>query len=401
MSPIQNMIAYDTFLSLVSQLKTMTLQHKVAIITGANTGIGFAIAERLLRDHCGKFTVVLACRNLKRAENAREKLSEEFPGSDIEIVQADMESVSSVFRACDDIKKRFTRLDLLFCNAGILLNEGLRWGLILRKIFTDIVDLFESDATIQRKGEMTADGLGKCFECNLFGHYLMVSIHWSPCVGGCYTPRARRSSLRLGRRSCRLDQLHDLREKVVQPGRLPGYPLRRSLRVEQVGYRPGLRTRERASEPAPCSLIHNGPGRRGERDRESGDVDRAGAEGGALHRELYLLVLGGIRFWAKEREVLKTQERSKLRLCGVTSQTITSANGSLSNVYVALAPPEDSLDVLTRYGSRVSRGGTPFVLGQHIDDYDNDDARELMQRMERLRIAFLRKEGRVGSEAEA
>ncbi|RUS30143.1 hypothetical protein BC938DRAFT_479801 [Jimgerdemannia flammicorona] len=152
----------------------MTLQHKVAIITGANTGIGFAIAERLLRDHCGKFTVVLACRNLKRAENAREKLSEEFPGSDIEIVQADMESVSSVFRACDDIKKRFTRLDLLFCNAGILLNEGLRWGLILRKIFTDIVDLFESDATIQRKGEMTADGLGKCFECNLFGHYLML-----------------------------------------------------------------------------------------------------------------------------------------------------------------------------------------------------------------------------------
>lgn len=82
-------------------------------------------------------------------------------------------------------------------------------------------------------------------------------------------------------------------------------------------------------------------------------------------------------------------------MCGATTQTITPANGSLSNLYVALTQPVELLDVGTRYGSYVTRMGKLFIATQLISGYDESVAAELVEKMERLRDAFIEKEGRA------
>jgi 17beta-estradiol 17-dehydrogenase/3beta-hydroxysteroid 3-dehydrogenase len=66
-----------------------------------------------------------------------------------------------------------------------------------------------------------------------------------------------------------------------------------------------------------------------------------------------------------------------LRFCGVTSQTVTARNGSVSNIYAAL---QTNLSYLNRYCSCVDRWGNPFVEARSIPDYDPITAEKLTQR---------------------
>lgn len=85
----------------------MGQQRKVAIITGANAGVGLGIAQRLLEvDENNMTTIVMACRNHARASTARDRLLHQFPEADIVIELVDTGSVASVFRFCDAIKSR-------------------------------------------------------------------------------------------------------------------------------------------------------------------------------------------------------------------------------------------------------------------------------------------------------
>jgi NAD(P)-dependent dehydrogenase (short-subunit alcohol dehydrogenase family) len=56
---------------------------RTTIITGANKGIGLAVADNL----AGKegWSLILACRNIERAEQARRKLLEKHPRASIEV----------------------------------------------------------------------------------------------------------------------------------------------------------------------------------------------------------------------------------------------------------------------------------------------------------------------------
>lgn len=64
----------------------------------------------------------------------------------------------------------------MFCNAGILDSSGVNWKKTAYMLLFDTVALIEqADATIQVVGEMNADGLGKIFATNVFGHYMIVS----------------------------------------------------------------------------------------------------------------------------------------------------------------------------------------------------------------------------------
>ena len=93
----------------------MTVAAKVAIVTGAGTGIGKAAAMALLQ---AGYAVVLAGRRVERLEAA---VAEAGPlGAQALIVPADVREPASVRALFAKTQERFGRLDLLFNNAGVV-----------------------------------------------------------------------------------------------------------------------------------------------------------------------------------------------------------------------------------------------------------------------------------------
>jgi NAD(P)-dependent dehydrogenase (short-subunit alcohol dehydrogenase family) len=93
-------------------------QHgKLAYITGANSGIGFHTTLELARQGA---TVIMACRDLAKAESARQRILQRIPGAQLEIAQLDLASLASVRAAAQSFLAANRRLDLLINNAGIM-----------------------------------------------------------------------------------------------------------------------------------------------------------------------------------------------------------------------------------------------------------------------------------------
>jgi NAD(P)-dependent dehydrogenase (short-subunit alcohol dehydrogenase family) len=90
---------------------------RVAVVTGANSGIGFETAAMLARR--GAHTV-LACRDTSRAEDARQRLSAAVPGATPSVVRLDLASLESIRAAADQIVATHDHVDLLINNAGLM-----------------------------------------------------------------------------------------------------------------------------------------------------------------------------------------------------------------------------------------------------------------------------------------
>jgi 3-oxoacyl-[acyl-carrier protein] reductase len=99
----------------------MSLEGKVALVTGAGRGIGRAVAERLGRD--GAAVVV----NYNGSEEqAREVVAGvEKAGGRAAAVRADVSKVAEVVRLFDATLERYGRLDVLVNNAGVILYKML------------------------------------------------------------------------------------------------------------------------------------------------------------------------------------------------------------------------------------------------------------------------------------
>ena len=91
---------------------------RVAIVTGANAGIGFETALALARLDA---KVVLASRNMARLEQAAEKIRDECGGVDLSCVELDLGDLASVRSFAADFLRNHQRLDLLINNAGIMM----------------------------------------------------------------------------------------------------------------------------------------------------------------------------------------------------------------------------------------------------------------------------------------
>ena len=92
---------------------------KLAIVTGANKGIGFEVAKQL--GECG-VKVVLACRNELLAKKAVQSLKKS--GLDIEYKQLDVSDDRSIDAFVDSFKAEYGKLDILVNNAGVQLMDG-------------------------------------------------------------------------------------------------------------------------------------------------------------------------------------------------------------------------------------------------------------------------------------
>ena len=121
------------------------LTGRVALVTGANSGIGYETAK-VLAGHGAH--VILACRNDERGRRARDKLESELDRSSLELLRLDLADLVSVRRAADAVLLDHARLDLQVNNAGVM-------------------------GTPYRQ---TADGLELQLATNHFGHFALTGL---------------------------------------------------------------------------------------------------------------------------------------------------------------------------------------------------------------------------------
>jgi NAD(P)-dependent dehydrogenase (short-subunit alcohol dehydrogenase family) len=93
---------------------------KIALITGANKGIGFETARQLARS--GGVHVLLAARDRAKGVEAALKLQGE--GLDVEALTLDVTAAASIAAAVKEVEKKFGRLDILINNAGIAADDA-------------------------------------------------------------------------------------------------------------------------------------------------------------------------------------------------------------------------------------------------------------------------------------
>lgn len=100
------------------QKRDIPNQHdKRFLVTGANSGLGLTTVQMLLE---ARASVVMAVRNLAKSTKVFEGLKSQYPGSDIQIMHLDLADLNSVSAFADAFLQRFSSLDVLVNNAGIM-----------------------------------------------------------------------------------------------------------------------------------------------------------------------------------------------------------------------------------------------------------------------------------------
>ncbi len=91
--------------------------NKVAVVTGANAGLGYQVALQLARSGV---TVVMACRSMERASQAQSQLLAELPDASTQVMCLDLSEPESIRSFVGQFSERVGHLDLLINNAGIV-----------------------------------------------------------------------------------------------------------------------------------------------------------------------------------------------------------------------------------------------------------------------------------------
>ena len=92
-------------------------QGRLAVVTGANTGLGLETAQ-VLAAHGA--SVVLAVRDIEKGKRAAARIAGTAPGADVMVQPLDLASLDSIRAAADELRAKHPRIDLLINNAGVM-----------------------------------------------------------------------------------------------------------------------------------------------------------------------------------------------------------------------------------------------------------------------------------------
>ena len=92
-------------------------EGRVAIVTGANSGLGYFTARGLAEKGC---EVIMACRNTDKGEVARAALLEQEPAARLKVMELDLSDLGSVHQFTEAFRSSYKNLDLLINNAGLM-----------------------------------------------------------------------------------------------------------------------------------------------------------------------------------------------------------------------------------------------------------------------------------------
>lgn len=96
------------------------MEKSKIIVTGATGSIGLAAVKSLLSKD---LPVIMACRNIKKADSQRDNLIKQFPHSEIDILELDLNSLTSIRSFVEEIKNQGFKVDKLLNNAGIICRD--------------------------------------------------------------------------------------------------------------------------------------------------------------------------------------------------------------------------------------------------------------------------------------
>jgi len=92
-------------------------QGRVAVVTGANTGLGFQTAQVLAARGA---SVVLAVRDTEKGKRAAARIAGAAPGANVTVQPLDLASLDSIRAAAGELRARHPAIDLLINNAGVM-----------------------------------------------------------------------------------------------------------------------------------------------------------------------------------------------------------------------------------------------------------------------------------------
>jgi hypothetical protein len=118
---------------------------RIAVVTGANTGLGYHTAAALA--HSGAH-VVLAARNLEKGNAALARIVAANPKANVALQELDLSSLESVRTAARALRSAYPRIDLLINNAGVMWTPK----------------------------QLTADGFEMQFGTNHLGHFALTGL---------------------------------------------------------------------------------------------------------------------------------------------------------------------------------------------------------------------------------
>src|SRR2546421_10204755 len=122
-----------------------TMEDKVVMVTGANSGIGKASSLALARMGA---TVVMVARSKERGEAARSEIIRKSQNNSVDLLLADLSSLESVRQLAAEFQKKYSKLHVLINNAG-LFNQRRR---------------------------VTADGYENTFATNYLAPFLLTNL---------------------------------------------------------------------------------------------------------------------------------------------------------------------------------------------------------------------------------
>ncbi|MBR6812291.1 MAG: 3-oxoacyl-ACP reductase FabG [Oscillospiraceae bacterium] len=151
----------------------MRLKDKVAIITGGSRGIGFATADKFLKEGA---IVVLAASSEGSAGKAVAQLKEKYPESEVSGIWPNLASLESVREAVNGVIAKYGRVDILVNNAGV--SESTPFTSYTEETFSKVMDL--NVKGVFNATRAVVDNMAERGEGVILSTSSMVSIYGQP-----------------------------------------------------------------------------------------------------------------------------------------------------------------------------------------------------------------------------